>query len=462
MGEREVRNDSRMSGLEALMWTLDRDPRLSSTFACLTMFGSMPDLERLRDRLDRATRAVPSLRRRVTPSVANLAPPSWTEDRSFDITRHVRTATLPRPGSTEQLHQFAVTLAGEPFDRSRPLWEFVLIDGLQDGGAAMVWKLHHTISDGIGGVRMSEQFVDLEPDAAPPPDLETPGDPGPEPTLAANALDTLRHNAHRAARSVERLTRAAWDTTTRPRRWIEIGPDAVRLTRSLARQATSTRPRSPLWTERSLHRGFETFSVPFDEARRAANARGGSLNDFFVAGTAAAVARYHVRSDAPIDAVRMAMPVSTRSDRTAAGNAFAPLRVILPLDVDPVAQFTLVHDTLADERDDPVVGAIEGLTGVLNLLPGPVLVRATLAQTEGVDFTTSNVRAAPFPLFVAGASLEATYPIGPLAGSPFNLTMMSYRGSLDMGLHVDLASIPDPPVLRAQLEECFGALIEAA
>lgn len=462
MGEREVRNDKRMSDLEALMWTLDKDPHLSSNFACLTMLDTMPELERLRLRLDRATRVVPQLRCRVSPSIARLAPPSWTEDRSFDITYHVRTMVLPAPGSLEQLHELAATLAADPFDRSRPLWEFVLIDGLAGGGAAMVWKLHHTISDGIGGVRMSEQFLDIERDAPPPPDLDADEDPGPAPTFTDNALDTVRHNLRRSADSVETVTRAVWDTTVHPSRWVRVGPDAVRLTRSLARQVTAARPCSPLWTSRSLRHGFETLSVPFDQAKDAATSLGGSLNDFFVAGTAAAVARYHADHDAPLDIARMAMPVSTRSDRAAAGNSFAPVRVKLPVDVDPVTQFSLAHETLGSEKDDPVVGAIEGLSGLLNLLPTSVLVRVTLAQAEGIDFTTSNVRAAPFQLFVAGAALEATYPLGPLAGSAFNLTLMSYHGRLDMGLHVDLAAIPDPPALRDLLVECFEELIDAA
>ena len=460
MAEREVRTVGRMSDLEALMWTLDKDPHLSSNFACLTMLDTMPDLDRLRDRLERATRLVPHLRCRVNPAVARLAPPSWIEDRSFAITHHVRAVALPKPGSRAQLLDLAATLAGDPFDRSRPLWEFVLVDGLDDGGAAMIWKLHHTISDGIGGVRMSEQFLDIERDAPPPPDLEPMPEPGPEPTFSDNAVATVRHNVRRSAESVEHITRAAWDATMHPSRWVRVGPDAVRMSRSVAKLTTSMRPFSPLWTERSLRHGFETVSVPFDDAKRAATRLGGSLNDFFVAGVGSAVARYHAARDAPIDFARMAMPVSTRSDRTAAGNSFAPLRLKLPLDVDPLTQFRLAHETLDTEKGDPMIGAVEGLSGLLNLLPTSVLVRVTRAQAEAIDFATSNVRAAPFELFVAGAALQATYPIGPLAGSAFNLTLMSYHGRLDMGLHVDLAAIPDPAELRALLDVCFQELID--
>ncbi len=461
MAEREVRNDGRMSDLEALLWTLDKDPHLSSNFACLTIFDSLPDIDRLRDRLDRATRIVPQLRRRVNPALARMAPPTWTDDQSFDITHHVRAISLPRPGSDEQLRELAATLAGDPFDRSRPLWEFVIIDGLASGGAAMLWKLHHTISDGIGSIRMSEQFVDIEREAPPPPDVES-GAPGPEPTFTDTAVDTIGHNLRRSTGAIERFTRGAVDTTMHPQRLTRLGPEIYRVSRSLAKQLTSSlRPFSPLWTDRSLSQGFETLSVPFDRARAAASALGGSINDYFVAGTGSAVARYHHERNAPLEAARMAMPVSTRSDRSAAGNSFAPLRLKLPLDVDPKRQFDLAHETLRAEKQDAMISVVEGLSGALNLLPTSLLVRVARSQAGAIDFTTSNVRAAPFTLFVAGARLDATYPIGPLAGTAFNLTLMSYDGSLDMGLHVDLSAIPDPESLRGLLEQTFDELNQA-
>ncbi len=462
MAEREVRTVDRMSDLEALMWTLDKDPHLSSNFACLTMLDSMPDIDRLRDRLERATRLVPHLRSRVNPSVARLAP-SFV-DRGPVVRHHppragrgAPQARIAQPSSTSSPRPWPAIPSIDPGPSGSSCSSMVSTTAARP----MIWKLHHTISDGIGGVRMSEQFLDLEPDAPPPPDLEPPPeDPGPEPTFTDNALDTLRHNVRRSADSVEHVTRAVWDTTVHPSRWIRVGPDAVRMSSSLAKLTTSKRPFSPLWTERSLRHGFETLSVPFDEAKDAAGRLGGSLNDFFVAGVGPAVARYHAERDTPLDFARMAMPVSTRSDRTAAGNAFAPLRLKLPLHVDPLTQFQLAHETLDSEKDDPMIGAVEGLSGLLNLLPTSVLVRVTRAQAEAIDFATSNVRAAPFQLFVAGAALQATYPIGPLAGSAFNLTLMSYHGRLDMGLHVDLAAIPDPAELRALLDVCFQELID--
>ncbi|HEY4377534.1 MAG TPA: wax ester/triacylglycerol synthase domain-containing protein, partial [Acidimicrobiales bacterium] len=155
----------RMSDVEALMWNLEKDPHLSSTFANLTLFDQAPDMDRLRRRLARAAQVVPRLRRRVVPAFGRLAPPAWVDDPDFDLDHHIRHTALP-PGSGQQaLLDLAAHLVLTPFDRSRPLWEFHVIEGLPDGKAAMVQKMHHTITDGEGGIRMSLEFIDMERDA---------------------------------------------------------------------------------------------------------------------------------------------------------------------------------------------------------------------------------------------------------------------------------------------------------
>jgi hypothetical protein len=242
-----------------------------------------------------------------------------------------------------------------------------------------------------------------------------------------------------------------------------VGPDVVETARSAIRQLTVTdRARSPLWTERTLRRRLDVLDVDLDDARSAAKALGGSLNDFFVAGAAGGAGAYHRRSGAIVDGLRIAMPVSTRKDSSAGGNAFVPTRTVVPVDSDPVARFEVVHERLVQTKSERVLGLVEQLAGVLNLLPTSVLARFTLEQARTVDFTTSNVRAAPFDLYIAGALIEATYPLGPLGSTAFNLTMMSYRGQLNMGLHMDVGAVQDPDLLRTCLQEAYAELIEAA
>ncbi len=457
--------ERRMSDLEALMWNLEKDPMLGSTFANVTVLDRPPDIDALRRRLDHATRAVPRLRQRVVPALGRLAPPEWQEDRGFDLGYHVRHVALPEPGTERQLFDLAAVLAQVPFDRTRPLWEFTVVDGLTGGQAALFQKMHHTITDGEGGVRMSIQFLDLQRDAADPEPLAPPepSEPGDAAGITSTALETLTHNVRRQLGIARRSVGDAVDLVAHPERLVGLGGEIAETLRSVVRQvAVTDGAHSPLWTTRTLHRRFEVLRVNFDDAKRAAKVLGGSLNDFFVAGAAGGAGAYHRALGAEVDDLRMAMPISTRSEGSSGGNAFAPTRVLVPAGiVDPAERFAAVRERLSVTKRERAVGVAGALAGVMNVLPTSLLVRLARQQVEAVDFTTSNVRAAPFDLYVAGARIEANYPMGPIAGTAFNLTLLSYRGSLDMGLHIDTGAIADPSLLHDSIDESFAELIAA-
>ena len=173
-------DDGRMSEFEALMWELERDPQLSSAVANLTVFDRPVDRKKFRARMELAVVAVPRLRQKVVPSPARLAPPEWRDDPSFDLDHHLRWVDLGGSADTDDLLHLVATLSRQPFDRTRPLWEFVVVEGLADGRGAMVQRLHHTITDGEGGIRLSVQFLDFERDPAPPAEPSGPhGDAAP-------------------------------------------------------------------------------------------------------------------------------------------------------------------------------------------------------------------------------------------------------------------------------------------
>lgn len=461
--ERIILGDKRMSDVEALMWNLQKDPHLDSTFGSVTILDRPPDLDRLRRRLLRMVDRIPRLHQRVVPSLGRLAPPEWHDDPEFDIGYHVRHIALPPPGTRRQLFDLATTFIRDPFDRTRPLWEFVIVEGLEDGRAALVQKMHHTITDGEGGVRMSEQFIDVDRDAPDIDEVDLALDP-PEPdsNVFETAADVVGHTWRRGLGIAQRAGTAVLDTARHPSRLGTVGPDVVETTRSALRQLTVTdQSHSPLWTDRTLRRRLEVLDVDFDDARATAKALGGSLNDFFVTGAAGGAGEYHRRLGHPVETLRMAMPVSTRRDRSAGGNAFVPTRALVPVGADPAARFEAIHAQLDQTKHERVLGLVDQLAGLLNLLPTSVLARFTLEQARTVDFTTSNVRAAPFDLYIAGALVEANYPLGPLAATAFNLTMMSYRGTLNMGVHIDTGAVEHPELLRACLEESYAELIAA-
>ncbi len=453
-----------MTDVEALMWNLEKDPHLSASIANVTVLDAPPDAARLRARMERAVASIPRLHQRVVPALGRLAPPEWREDPDFDLDYHLRWVALPAPGSMRQLLDLASAVVHDPFDRTRPLWEFVVVEGLEGDRAAMVQKLHHAIADGEGAIRMSEQFIDISRDATEP---IAPDRPVPEPLeggLLDTALDTATHNLRRGVGVLRRTAGGAVDLVRHPSRLPALGADAVELGRSAMRQLVVTDPaRSPIWTDRSLKRRIEILQVPFDEAKTAAKALGGSLNDLFVTAAVGGAGAVHRTAGVDVQDFRISMPVSTRRDGSAGGNAFTPTRVVVPAVAgDPADRIAAVRERLAGTRGERALSIADGFAGFANLLPTSALVRLARQQVETVDFATSNVRSAPFPLYIAGARIEANFPVGPTGGTAWNLTLMSYDGSLDMGLNVDVGAVADPAALRDAIAAEFATLIAAA
>jgi WS/DGAT/MGAT family acyltransferase len=454
----------RMTDLEALMWTLESDPHLSSAFANLTVLDRMPDLERLRARMERALAVVPRLRQRVVPALGRLAPPEWRDDPDIDISWHVRHLDLPAPGTERQLLDLAADLNAQPFDLDRPLWRFTVIGGLEGGRAAMVQQMHHAITDGEGGMRMSLQFIDFERDAPDPePIAEAVGaEPSEAPAhnALADAVDALSHLARRGTGIARRTVDEGTELLRHPDQALALVEAAGATARSVLRQATVTdKAQSPLWTSRTLGRRLDVLRVPLDDVKRVAKALGGSVNDLFVTAIAGGAGAYHRDRGHDVEHLRMAMPISTRERKSAAGNAFTPTRTVVSTVADPRARFDAVRQQLSVTKTERALRLVQSIAGVTNLLPVPVLVRVARAQVESVDFTTSNVRGAPFDVYIAGARIDANYPLGPLAGTAFNATVLSVAGSLDVGVHSDAGAIDEPAALRGAIEASFNELL---
>ena len=463
MAERELRSAPRMSDLEALMWNLDKDPHLTSVFANVTVLDCPPDREYLRRKLGRAVADIPRLRQRVVPAFGRLAPPTWEEDPAFDLDYHLRWTALARPADQRALMELATRLHQQPFERGRPLWEFTVVEGLPDGRAAMIQKLHHTVTDGVGGLRLAERFLDLErspgePDAVPPVDPRTTDGHGP--TFVGRALGTAGYMGRQVADTAKSVTKGATTTLVHPDRWPGLAIEAGDTVGSVVRQVFGTNTaRSPLWTERSLWRELVVLRVSFDDVKAAAKKHGVSINDVFVTAATRAAAAVHRRAGQPVEELRMARPMSTRDDASAAGNAFSLTRTLMPTDIeDPIEHLLAIHERLAATRGEKAFQVLDQLAGIMNVLPTSTLVAAARHQAETVDFTTSNLRGAPFPLFFGGAQIVENYPVGPLAGTAFNLTMLSYAGELHLGLLADTAAVRDPEALRDALADAFEEL----
>ena len=434
-------DERKMSDAEGLMWRLEKDPYLSSTFGTVSIVDRAPDFDRLRDRMERAVGAVPRLGWRVQPAPRDLTAPMWADDPDFDIDYHVRRIAVAKPGTVRQVLDLAALIVADPFERTRPLWQFYVVEGLKGGQAALVQKMHHTITDGEGGVQMAMQFLDLERDAAGPVIVtqdETPPAPSPTPS-SADAMRDLVAASFRLPLGIARQVRELLaDPTAIP----GAGTAAYDTVRGIVSQLSDVeRARSPLWTERSLRRQVEVTRAPFRATLDAARRLGGTLNTAFLTAAAEAAGRYHDELGAPVETLRASMAISTRTSGDGA-NAFSLARFDVPTAAMPIADRFQLIQAAADEVRTRARGAsLSTLAAVTTALPTSLVTRLARQQSQTIDFATSNVKGSPVPVYIAGAKLVHNYPIGPLAGVAFNLTLLSYHGSLDMGINIDTAAV---------------------
>jgi len=477
--EREVDNAERMSEHEALMWSIEKDPWLNPSGGSIILLDQPVDMAKFRQQMRAGIAKTPRLYQRAVPGFGRISTPAWVPDPEFDLDAHIREVVLPTPGTDRQLLDLAAQLYSEPLDRTRPLWRFVTISGLE-GGRGAIWALiHHSVSDGIGQMRMAEMYQQLERDApvADEVDLEK---------IIADAVDahsakesggnTAESLASTIRNSMEHLARrqigigrrvagemALWPAD--PRRISERVETTVETVKAAVAQlgpkGESSAPGSELWATRSRHRHLEWVRVDVDELKSSGRALGGSINDAFMAAMVEATHRYHVEHGSPIETTNTSFVLSTRTDGKAGGNSFTPVMLTLPAGPMSMQQrvAAIVEATSEAKGEATRTGGMTGLSGVANLLPISVITQAARSAAQRIDFATSNLRGAPFPLYCAGAKVLATIAMGPVAGTGANVTAMSYDGSFDIGIFVDPEAITDPESFRTHVEESFATLI---
>jgi len=457
------RFESRMSDAEGLMWRLEKDPFLASTFGNVTVLDRPLNFTLFKERLERATIAVPRLRQKVRPTPAALGAPKWIDDPEFNIDYHVRRICLPEPGTLRQLLDLATLIVNDPFERTRPLWQFTVVDGLAGGRGALIVKLHHTVADGQGGVLLSLQFIDLERNVPLPPPVAAP--PPPEPTIQSgeDTADLLRSSMTDALRVPVGLLKQVRNVLAEPSRLPSMASQANDSLRGLVAQMGEVdAARSPLWKRRSLQRRLETARIPYREMIEASRALGGKLNTAFVTAMADAAGAYHRKLGSPVESLRTSIAISTRTE-SSGSNAFSLAKLLVPTGDMPITErFAAVREALEQAREGAKGASLDTLAALSANLPTSVLTRIARVQSQSIDFATSNVRSGGIPLYIAGGLITENYPVGPLGGVAFNATLLSYNGSLDIGIHIDSAAVEQPELLRQEIERSLNQLIAAA
>jgi WS/DGAT/MGAT family acyltransferase len=406
--------------------------------------------------------AIPRLRQRVLPAPANLSTPTWVDDPDFDVDYHVRHIACPKPGTLRQVLDLAAVIVADPFDRTRPLWQFVVVDGLRGGKAALIQKMHHTITDGERGVELSLQYLDFERDAAAPPPIDPATAEHVEQPVLSPA-DSLKEFVAGSLRIPIGIIKQVRELLADPTAIPDASNAAAKTLRGILSQLSDTEgARSPLWAQRSLHRRIETARAPFRSTKDAAKRLGGTLNTAFITAAADAASAYHVEMGQPVESLRASMVVSTRTDDSGS-NAFTLARLLVPTGEMPIAErFLAIDEATKLARESSKSAGLDTLAAITTTLPTSLITRLARQQAHTVDFATSNVKGSPVPVFVAGAQVLEVYPIGPLGGVAFNLTLMSYLGSLDMALNIDTAAVESPELLASCLDRAFKRLARVA
>jgi Uncharacterised protein family (UPF0089). len=448
---------SEMNALETAMWRGEAaDPRLRSNVTLLELLEPVPEWDRLVAAHEWASRMVPRMRQRVVEPALGVGAPAWVAVDELDLDRHLSRVRLPAPGSTRQLLDAVQEFAAAPFDRDRPLWRALLVEGLRGGGAGYVVTTHHSATDGLGAVQLMGQLHSRTAEHDP----QRPEPPLPQPEPAASPVGLLTEQVGRTARAApgDALRRGAgligalvhpWDTASR----------GVDVARSLSRALGPTPGGSPLLAPRSGAWHFEVLDVPLNALKAGAKAAGGSLNDGFLAAVLGGFRRYHEHFGAELGALPIGIPISLRTeDDPQGGNRFTGARLAGSLaEPDPAARIRTVREFVLTARAETAVDAVGLLAPALSWLPAPVLGAVSGRMTSANDVQASNLPGVGHPVYIAGSRITHMYPFGPLPGCAAMITLISHDGTCCIGANLDPAAITEPSVLvdglRAGLAE---------
>jgi diacylglycerol O-acyltransferase / wax synthase len=412
---------------------------------------------RIRERLH----LIPRYAMRLDPAPLGLAHPVWVEDESFDAQRHVRRAALPAPGGDAELAELVGHQMSERLDRSRPLWQLTVVEGLAGGRSALVAKMHHALVDGIAAVDVSTVVLDPTPEAL---DLPPPPDPSErEPRrieqltrLASARLDLPRRLAQ------ETVSRAM---TLEPRTAADQMRSAAGVLRELAR-LRSAAPESRLNVLIARERLFALARASLGEVKAVRRAARATVNDVLLAAVALMLEEF-LGDEAPEKAVAL-VPVSVRGEdeRGEVGNRISTVFVDLPLRGEPLERVRAISDAMGAVKASSQVRAgalIVGATGLAPPIVSSLAVRA-MSGPRLFNLVVSNVPGPQQTFYLDGLPLSEVFPAVPLnpANQALSVGMVSYDGGVGFGLLADRDAVPDVAEAAAGLERAVEALTASA
>ena len=422
------------------------------------------DRDAVARRLSERLHLIPRYTMRLDEAPLGLANPVWVEAESFDVDRHVRRAALPAPGGDEELCELIGHLMSERLDRSRPLWQLTVIEGLAGGRSAVVARMHHALVDGIAAVDVGTVILDPTPEGMnlPPPE---PRD-APEPRRAAR-VEAL---ARIASAQLEVPRRLALETVSRALTLdARSAAKQVRAGAELAAELARVRPVAPptrLNAEIGRERLFAVARARLDHVKAVRRAADATVNDVLLAAVALMLSDY-LGPEAPDHAVAL-VPVSVRTDaqRGELGNRISTVFVDLPLRGEPLDRVREVSAAMAEVKGSAAVRAgslIVGATGLAPPLVSSLAVRA-MSGPRMFNLVVSNVPGPQQTFYLDGVPVREVFPAVPLnpRNQALTIGIVSYDGRVHFGLLADRDALPDVRHAAEGLEAAVATLVAAA
>lgn len=388
--------------------------------------------------------------------------PVWVDDRHFNIDNHVLHRALPRPGNLKQLRDMAAYIMSLQLDRSRPLWEMWVVEGLEGGRFAVINKIHHCMVDGTSGVDLAHILMSPTPDTELPEPV--PYYPRPAPSPAELVRDEIQRVATlplRATRDVREFTRQAEDL------YAELAKRARALS-DLAGWAVKPASETPLNGRLTAFRRFDWLNMPLARVKAVRKAFDCTVNDVVLATVTGAVREYLIRRRVDPETLdfRISAPVSVRKDAEQGklGNRVSSWIVRLPIDrEDPREQLEAVRTATRQLKDSEQALGVDMIMKAAEWAPASLVALGAQATSGPINSIVTNVPGPQFPLYCLGARLLAMYPQVPLIDNVgLGIALFSYDGQLSWGLNADVSLVPDLDAFRQAVEDCFDRLCEAA
>ncbi len=425
--------------------------------------GAAPTLDAFLAHIDGRLHLVPRYRQRIVEPPGNFGRQRWIDDASFNLAYHVRHSALPAPGGDQQLRTLAARIFSQRLDRTKPLWELWVVEGLEDGGWALISKTHHAVVDGVSGVDLMTMLFDLGPE----PRVETPPEPWtprPEPSPAELAAIAAQSVAER----VLSVPLGAAQALTDPQGALARARETAGGLLDVAR--VSAAPPSPLNVRIGPHRRIAHVHAPLANLKRVKDHFGGTVNDVVLAVVAGALRRWLITRGEAVEGLeyKACVPVSIRAteEQGALGNRITQLIAPLPVGLDdPVERYAAVRTAMAGIKDSKQALGAEVISGMQDFAPPTILAQASRLNfaSRFYNVLVTNIPGPQFPLYVLGSELAGMFPVAFLGGErALAIAIMSYNGSLDFGLIGDYDAMPDLELVELGIAEALAEYVALA